>query len=103
MPTETKAKTKLVPVEDRIVVEKHEPEEKTSGGILIPDSAKEKPQQALVIAVGPGKRDDKGNLIPVDIKVGEKILYPKYSGTEIKLDGNEYLILRATDVLAKVE
>jgi len=77
MPTETKAKTKLVPVEDRIVVEKHEPEEKTSGGILIPDSAKEKPQQALVIAVGPGKRDDKGNLIPVDIKVGEKILYPK--------------------------
>ncbi len=103
MPTETKAKTKLVPVEDRIVVEKHEPEEKTSGGILIPDSAKEKPQQAVVIAVGPGKRDDKGNLIPVDIKVGEKILYPKYSGTEIKLDGNEYLILRATDVLAKVE
>jgi len=101
----TAAKTKLVPLEDRIIVEKHEPEEKTAGGILLPDSAKEKPQQAIIVSVGPGKRNEKdGSVIPVDnLKAGDKIIYPKYSGTEVKIDGKEYLILRASDVLAKVE
>ncbi|MDJ0626103.1 MAG: co-chaperone GroES [Candidatus Caenarcaniphilales bacterium] len=100
----TAEKTSLIPLEDRIIAEKHEPEEKTSGGILLPDSAKEKPQQAIIIAVGPGKKDDKGNLIPIDyLKAGDIVIYPKYSGTEIKIDGKEYLILKASDVLAKVQ
>ncbi|MDX1921487.1 MAG: co-chaperone GroES [Candidatus Caenarcaniphilales bacterium] len=100
----TATQNKLIPLEDRIIVEKHEPEEKTAGGILLPDSAKEKPQQAIVVSVGPGKRDDKGNLIPIDsLKAGDRIIYPKYSGTEVKVEGKEYLILKAGDVLAKVE
>jgi chaperonin GroES len=100
----TATKSKLVPIEDRIIVEKHEPEEKTSGGILLPDSAKEKPQQAIVVAVGPGKKDDKGNVNAIDyLKPGDKIIYPKYSGTEVKIDGKEFLILKAGEVLAKIE
>ncbi len=95
--------TKLVPIEDRIIVKKEESEEKTAGGILLPDSAKEKPQQAVVVSVGPGKRDDKGTLHPIDyLKEGDKVIYPKYSGTEVKVNGEEFLILRASDVLAKI-
>lgn len=99
----TAAQTKLLPLEDRIIVEKHEPEEKTSGGILLPDSAKEKPQEAIIVSVGPGKRSEKdGSIIPLEnLKPGDKIIYPKYSGTEVKIDGKEYLILKASDVLAK--
>ncbi len=95
--------TQLTPIEDRIIVKKEEAEEKTAGGILLPDNAKDKPQQGIVVAVGPGKRDDKGNLQAIDyLKEGDKIIYPKYSGTEVKVSGEEYLILRASDVLAKL-
>lgn len=100
----TASKTKLVPIEDRIIVQKNESEEKTAGGILLPDSAKEKPQQATVVAVGPGKRDDKGTLHAIDyLQVGDTVIYPKYSGTEVKINGEEFLILRASDVLAKLD
>lgn len=94
---------KLQPTEDRIVITKVETEEKTSGGILLPDSAKEKPQFGLVVKVGPGKSNDKGETSPLSIKEGQKVVYAKYSGTEIKLEGTEYLILRASDVLATLE
>jgi chaperonin GroES len=100
----TATKTKLVPIEDRIIVQKNESEDKTSGGILLPDSAKEKPQQATVVAVGPGKRDEKGNLQAIDyLQAGDLVIYPKYSGTEVKINGEEFLILRASDVLAKLD
>lgn len=90
------------PLGDRVLVEAIEEKEVVKGGIYIPDSAKEKPQQAKVIAVGPGKRDDKGALIPAEVKVGDIVLTSKYGGTEIKLDDKEYKILNASDILAVV-
>ncbi|MCM8761744.1 MAG: co-chaperone GroES [Candidatus Omnitrophica bacterium] len=94
---------KLRPLGDRIVVEPLEAEEKTKGGIILPDTAKEKPQEGKVVAVGKGKTDDSGKLIPMEVKVGDKVLYGKYAGTEITIEGKEYMILREEDVLAVVE
>ena len=91
------------PLDDRIVVEPLEAEEKTAGGIVLPDSAKEKPQQGKVIAAGPGKLLDDGNRAEMGVKKGDVVLYAKYGGTEIKSDGKDLLILRESDVLAKVE
>ncbi|HMD67469.1 MAG TPA: co-chaperone GroES [Chitinivibrionales bacterium] len=88
------------PLADRIVVMPLEAEEKTKGGIIIPDNAKEKPQKGEVIAVGPGKISDNGEKIPMELKKGDKVLYGKYSGTEVTVDGKEYLIVRESDVLA---
>ncbi len=93
----------LQPLEDRIVVRPAEAEEKTASGLVIPDSAKEKPQQGEVLAVGPGRRSDSGELIPLDISVGDKVVYSKYGGTEITVDGKDLLILSSRDVLAIVE
>jgi chaperonin GroES len=93
----------LRPLHDRILVERIESEEKTSGGIILPDSAKEKPQQGKVIAVGAGKKADDGKLLPMDVKVGDRILFGKYSGSEIKIEGIEYLIMREDDVLGILE
>jgi chaperonin GroES len=92
----------IKPLEDRIVVKALEAETTTASGIVIPDSAKEKPQEGEVIAVGPGRIDDKGNRVPLDIAVGDKVIYSKYGGTEVKYAGEEYLILSARDVLAVV-
>ena len=93
------AKTKFRPLHDRVVVRRLESEEKTKGGIIIPDSAKEKPQQGEIIAVGPGGRDESGKLIPIDVKVGDRILFGKWSGTEVKIDGIEYLIMKESDIM----
>ena len=90
------------PLGDRIFIKVSESEEKTAGGILLPDTAKEKPQEAKVIAVGPGRVDDKGNRIPVDVAEGDIVIFSKYGGTEVKYGGSEYLILSARDVLAVV-
>ncbi len=95
-------KTKIKPLEDRILVRPDEGEETTMSGIVIPDTAKEKPQEGTVLAVGPGKRSDTGDLIPVDVKEGDKVLYSKYGGTDIKVEGEDLLILSARDVLAIV-
>ena len=95
--------TKLRPLHDRILVERIEEEEQKVGGIIIPDTAKEKPQQGKVVAVGAGKPDKDGKQIPLDVKAGDTILFGKYSGQEIKIDGNEYLIMREDEVLAVVE
>ena len=96
---------KIRPLQDRILVKRidESSEEKTKGGIIIPDSAKEKPQQAKVVAVGKGKVNDDGKLMPVDVKVGDTILFGKYSGSEIKMDGVDHLILREDDILGVVE
>lgn len=91
---------KLKPLADRVVVRPLEAEEKTAGGLYIPDTAKEKPQQGEVIAVGPGKTGDDGKNIPMEVKVGDKILYGKYSGTEVRIDGEDYLIMRESDIFA---
>ncbi len=91
------------PLHDRLVVKRIEAEERTSGGINIPDSAKEKPQQGEVIAVGPGGRDESGKLIPIELKVGDRVLFGKWSGTEVKLDGVEYLIMKESDVMGVLE
>ena len=99
----TATKKTLKPLSDKVIVQKLEPEEKTSGGIIIPDSAKEKPQEGKVIAVGPGAVDDKGQRKPMDVKEGEHVLFAKYSGTEVKLEGEEYLILSERDILAIVK
>jgi chaperonin GroES len=93
------SKTHFRPLHDRIVVKRIVAEEKTKGGIIIPDSAKEKPSEGLVIAVGPGGRDESGKLLPIDIKTGDKVLFGKWSGTEIKLDGEELLIMKESDVM----
>jgi chaperonin GroES len=93
---------KLVPLEDRIVVKVLEEGEKTVSGIVLPDTAKEKPQKAKVIAVGPGRYDD-GQLVPVGVSEGDTVIFSKYGGTEIKVEGEELLILRSSDVLAKVQ
>ncbi len=91
------------PLHDRIVVRRLEGEEKTKGGIIIPDTAKEKPQQGKIIAVGKGKVNDEGKVTPLDVKVGDKVLFAKYSGSEIKLDGEEHLIMREEDILGVLE
>lgn len=91
------------PLYDRIVVKRIEEKEQVQGGIIIPDTAKEKPQEGEVVAVGRGKRLENGNLVPLDVKVGDRILFGKYSGNEIKLDGVEYLIMREDEVLGIIE
>jgi chaperonin GroES len=92
----------LKPLGNRLVVEPSEQEEVTAGGIVLPETAKEKPQQGVVLAAGPGERNDKGDRIPMDVKVGDKVLFAKYSGTELKMDGKKLLILRESDILAIV-
>jgi len=99
----TKTKVALKPLEDRVVVQAEEAEAQTQSGIYIPDTAKEKPQQGTVIAVGPGRISDQGERIKLDIKEGDTVVYSKYGGTEIKQGGEEYLILSARDILAIVE
>ena len=94
---------KFRPLHDRVVVRRIDAEEKTTGGIIIPDTAKEKPQEGEVIAVGPGARDESGKLVPLDLKAGDRILFGKWSGTEIKLDGEELLIMKESDVMGVVE
>ena len=91
---------KLTPLEDKIIVKQAEAETQTASGLYIPDNAKEKPQQGEVLAVGPGRRDDKGERIPVDVKVGDKVLYSKYGGTEVHYEGADYLIVSSRDILA---
>jgi chaperonin GroES len=90
---------KFRPLHDRVVVKRIEAEEKSSGGIIIPDTAKEKPQQGEVIAVGPGGRDEAGKLIPMDVQIGDRVLFGKWSGTEVKIDGDEYLIMKESDIM----
>jgi len=95
---------KIRPLQDRVIVKRIEEEaEKTKGGIIIPDTAKEKPQQGKIIAAGKGKLNDDGKLTPLDVKVGDRILFGKYSGSEIKLDGEEHLIMREEDILGVIE
>jgi len=95
------ADVNLKPLADRVVVEPLQSEEVTAAGIVLPETAKEKPQKGTVLAVGPGKRDDNGNLVPLDVKVGDVVLYAKYGGTEVKLGGDrEVLVLRESDILA---
>ena len=91
---------KLTPLEDKIIVKQAEAQTQTASGLYIPDTAKEKPQQGEVLAVGPGRRDDKGERIPMDVKVGDKVLYSKYGGTEVHYEGEDYLIVGARDILA---
>lgn len=91
---------KLTPLEDKIIVKQAEAQTQTATGLYIPDNAKEKPQQGEVLAVGPGRRDDKGERIPMDVKVGDKVLYSKYGGTEVHYEGEDYLIVGARDILA---
>jgi chaperonin GroES len=95
--------TKFRPLHDRLLVERIEQESKTVGGIIIPDTAKEKPMEGKVIAIGNGTRDERGNVKPLDVKVGDIVLFAKWGGTEIKLDGKEYLVMKETDVLGIVE
>jgi chaperonin GroES len=90
---------KFRPLHDRVVVRRIEAEEKTAGGIIIPDTAKEKPQQGEVVAVGPGGRDGTGKLIPIDVLTGDRVLFGKWSGTEVKIDGIEYLIMKESDIM----
>jgi chaperonin GroES len=90
---------KFRPLHDRVVIERIDAEAKTAGGVIIPDTAKEKPQQGKVIAVGPGGRDENGKLIPIDVKVGDRILFGKWSGTEVKIDAREYLIMNESDIM----
>ena len=91
---------KIKPLGDRVVLEASEKEEMTRSGIVLPDTAKEKPQEGRIIAAGPGRRLDSGELVALEVKVGDKVLYAKYAGTEVKLDGKEYLIVREADILA---
>ncbi len=92
----------LRPLGDRVIVEPSEGEEVTAGGILLPETAKEKPQQGTVLAIGPGRRDDSGKLIPLDVKVGDKVLYTKYAPSDIKVDGKKLLIMKESDIMAVV-
>ena len=103
MATATKSKTKLVPLGDRLVIKAVVQEEVLASGIVIPDTAKEKPQQGEVIAAGPGRVDENGKRIPMEVKVGDRILYAKYTGQEIKVENEEYIVLKETDLLCKVE
>jgi len=97
------SKLKLKPLGGRVIVEPIEQEEMTAGGIILPETAKEKPQEGKILAAGPGERDESGNRIAMEVKVGDKVLYAKYSGTEVKVDGKKLLILRESDILAIVE
>jgi len=97
------SKMKLKPLGGRVIVEPIEQEEMTAGGIILPETAKEKPQEGKILAAGPGERDDEGKRIAMEVKVGDKVLYAKYSGTEVKVDGKKLLILRESDILAIVE
>jgi chaperonin GroES len=92
----------IKPLEDRIVVQAIEAEQTTASGLVIPDTAKEKPQEGSVVAIGPGRIDDNGNRVPIDVAIGDKVIYSKYGGTEVKYSGQEYLILSARDILAVV-
>jgi chaperonin GroES len=94
---------KFRPLHDRVVVRRVESEEKTAGGIIIPDTAKEKPQEGEIVAVGPGARDESGKLVPLDVKAGDRILFGKWSGTEVKIDGEELLIMKESDVMGVIE
>ncbi|ACM18768.1 chaperonin GroES [Geotalea daltonii FRC-32] len=94
---------KLRPMQDRIIVKRVEEETKTAGGIYIPETAKEKPQEGEVVAVGNGKRTEDGKILPLDVKVGDKVLFGKYSGTEVKVEGQDYLIMREDDILGVIE
>jgi chaperonin GroES len=94
---------KFRPLHDRVVVKRIEEEAKTAGGIIIPDTAKEKPQQGEVVAVGPGARDEAGKIIPLDVKVGERVLFGKWSGSEVKIDGQDLLIMKESDILGVLD
>src|SRR5579871_2225449 len=94
---------KFRPLHDRVVVRRVESEERTAGGIIIPDAAKEKPQEGEIIAVGPGARDESGKLVPLDLKVGDHVLFGKWSGTDVKIDGQDLLIMKETDVMGVIE
>jgi chaperonin GroES len=96
------AKLKFRPLHDRVVVKRIDAEEKTKGGIIIPDTAKEKPQEGEIVAVGPGGRDENGKLIPMDIKAGDRVLFGKWSGTEVKLEGDELLIMKESDIMGVI-
>jgi chaperonin GroES len=100
---EDMAKLKFRPLHDRVVVRRITADEKTKGGIIIPDTAKEKPQEGEVVAVGPGGRDEAGKLIPIDVKVGNRVLFGKWGGTEVKLDGEELLIMKESDIMGILE
>src|SRR5207248_4275672 len=97
------AKSKFRPLHDRVVVKRIDAEEKTKGGIIIPDTAKEKPSQGEITAVGPGGRDESGKLIPIDLKIGDRVLFGKWSGTEVKIDGEDLLIMKESDVMGVLE
>jgi chaperonin GroES len=94
---------KFKPLNDRVIVTRVEKEQKTAGGIIIPDTAKEKPQEGKIVAAGPGKLDDKGNRIPLEVKKGDRILFSKYAGTEIKIDGVEHVFMKEDDILAVID
>ena len=96
------AKTKFRPLHDRVVVKRVDAEEKSKGGIIIPDTAKEKPQEGEIVAVGPGGRDEAGKLIPIDLKPGNRVLFGKWSGTEVKIDGDDLLIMKESDVMGVI-
>ena len=96
------AKTKFRPLHDRVVVRRVESEEKSSGGIIIPDAAKEKPQEGEVVAVGPGARDESGKVTPLEVKAGDRVLFGKWSGTEVKLDGEDLLIMKESDIMGVI-
>ena len=97
------AKSKFRPLHDRVVVRRVESEEKTKGGIIIPDTAKEKPQEGEIIAVGSGARDEAGKLVPLDVTAGDRVLFGKWSGTEVKLDGEDLLIMKESDIMGIIE
>ncbi len=94
---------KFRPLHDRVVVRRLDSEEKTKGGIIIPDTAKEKPQEGEIVAVGPGGRDEAGKLVPLDVKVGDRVLFGKWSGTEVKIDGQDLLIMKESDIMGVIE
>jgi len=102
MPTATKTKTKLTPLGDKLVIKAVVQEELLASGIIIPDTAKEKPMQGEILAAGPGRLDDEGKRVPMEVKVGDRVLYAKYSGQEIKIDQEEFIVLSEKDVLCKV-
>jgi chaperonin GroES len=95
--------TKFRPLHDRILVERVESDQRSAGGIIIPDTAKEKPMEGNVIAVGPGGRDESGKLIPIDVQPGDRILFGKWSGTEVKIDGKDYLIMKESDIMGVID
>ena len=96
------AKSKFRPLHDRVVVRRVESEEKTKGGIIIPDTVKEKPQEGEILSVGPGGRDEAGKLIPIDLKAGDRVLFGKWSGTEVKIDGEDLLIMKESDIMGVI-